>query len=199
MKLANLFLALLFGLGSFEASGQCPPGQDSVRVEINHNNYFSDISWKITNLDGDVEYGAGVLHDTATNVFIACVPADQCVRFTISAGLSGLFPDGWYRLFVNDTLVYQRLNGSFQWATESVELNCTPGTTCASPLYLSLGANTTPSAEEAWYSFTPTNTGVYVFATCDAVCPTKIWVYDRCAGIFVSEIQLGTIAYTLNG
>jgi len=199
MKLAPLFIAFLFGFFFFEASAQCPPGHDSIRVEINHNNFFFEISWKITNLDGDIEYGTGTLQDTATNVFTCCVPADQCVRFTITGGFSGLFPDGWYRLFVNDTLVYARLNGSFQVQTETVELNCTPGSSCVSPVYLSLGTGAAPTAEETWYSFTPADTGVYVFATCGAACPTKIWVYDRCAGIFTSEIQLGTIAYTLDG
>ncbi len=199
MKLAPLFFALLFGFGFFQALAQCPPGHDSVRVEINHNAFFQEISWKITNLDNNIEYGSGTLQDTATNVFTCCVPADECVRFTISGSLSGLFPDGWYRLFVNDTLVYERLNGSFQMQTESVELNCTPGISCVSPLYLSLGTNNTPTADEAWYSFTPTETGVYVFTTCGADCPTKIWVYDRCAGIYVSNIQLGTIAYSVDG
>ncbi|MDO8367711.1 MAG: lysyl oxidase family protein [Saprospiraceae bacterium] len=199
MKSAHFFLALLFGFISFEASAQCPPGQDSVRVEINHNNFFFEISWEITSLDGSIEYGSGMLQDTATNVYTVCVPADQCVKFTIFGGFSGLFPDGWYRLYVNDTLVYARPNGSFQVQTETVEINCPPGSSCVSPIYLSLGAGTTPTAEETWFSFTPVDTGFYVFATCGAVCPTKIWIYDRCAGIFISEIHLGTIYYSKNG
>ncbi|MFN0215223.1 MAG: lysyl oxidase family protein [Saprospiraceae bacterium] len=199
MKSAPVFLALLLSFISFNTSAQCPPGQDSVRVEINHNNFFFEVSWEITSLDGNIEYGSGMLQDTATNVFTVCVPADQCIKFTINGGFSGLFPDGWYRLYVNDTLVYKRLNGSFQVQTESVELNCTPGSSCISPVFLSLGTNTTPTAEETWFSFTPADTGVYVFATCGAMCPIKIWVYDRCAGVFISEIQLGTIAYSLDG
>ena len=196
MKSSYLFLAVLFCFTSLKALAQCPPGQDSVRIEINHNDYFDEISWNLKSLDGSVEFGTGVLVDTATNVFTICVPADQCVKFTIFADFSGLYPDGWYRLYVNDTLVYARLNGSFVGKMESVVLNCTPGTSCVSPLYLNLGANTTPTAGETWFSFVPADTGMYLFATCDAVCPTKIWVYDRCAGIFISEIQLGTIAYS---
>ena len=199
MKLVQLFFALFLGSISFNAMAQCPTGSDSIRVEINHNNYFAEISWAITNVDGNIEYGAGALQDSTTNVFICCVPADECVKFTIFGDVAGLFPDGWYRLYVNDTLVYSRLNGSFKTATESVVLNCSPGTSCVSPINLSLGAGTTPTGGDTWFCFTPLDTGSYVFATCDAVCPTKIWVYDRCAGIFVSEIQLGTIAYSLDG
>lgn len=199
MKFAPLIIALFLSMISIKAWGQCPPGQDSIRVEINHNNFFADISWKITSLDGNIQYGNGLLQDTATNVFIVCVPKDQCVNFCIKSLSSGLFPDGWYRLFVNDTLVYQRLKGSFSTAMETVKLNCPAGTSCVSPVYLGLGSGLTPTAGETWFSFIPQDTGVYVFATCGAACPTKIWVYDRCAGVFISEIYLGTIAYTTDG
>lgn len=200
MRSTQQLLALLFGLLSVQLSAQCPPGQDSMRLEINTDSYYYEESWTVTSVDGSVVYGAGTVPDSATHYFTYCIPADQCVVFTLmDDAWDGFFPDGYYRLYVNDTLVFERLNGSFWGASESVSLNCPPGTSCTSPIYLSPGSGATPSGEEAWYSFTPTATGTYAFATCDAECPTKIWVYDQCANIFISEEQLGTIFYAETG
>ncbi|MFN0174688.1 MAG: lysyl oxidase family protein [Saprospiraceae bacterium] len=199
MKLLLLFLAFLFGFTDFQTSAQCLPGQDEVRLEINSDWYYFELSWTVTNLDGSVVYGTGTLPDSTTHNFFYCVPPDQCARFTIidNSG-DGFFPDGWYRIFVNDTLVYTSKTGSY-FSAETVTFNCPPGTSCVSPIYLSPGSGFSPTAEEVWYSFTPADTGMYVISTCDATCPTKIWVYDRCAGIFISEDQLGTIYYAENG
>lgn len=199
MKLLRLFLAFFFGFTVFQANAQCPPGQDDVRLEINSDYAFYELSWTIANQDGTVVYGTGTLPDSTTHSFNYCVPPDQCARFTIvdDAG-DGFFADGWYRIFVNDTLVYTSKTGSY-FITESVDFNCPPGASCISPIYLGLGSGVSPTADEVWYSFTPADTGMYVIATCDATCPTKIWVYDRCTGIFISENQLGTIYYAENG
>ncbi len=199
MRLTQIFFALLFGVLAHRASAQCP-GQDQVRLEINTDSYYYEEHWTMTSLDGLVVYGSGVVPDSATHSFTYCVPADQCVRFTLFDNASdGFFPDGYYRIFVNDTLVYSRLDGNFYGASESVDFNCPPGTSCISPLYLALGNGTTPTNEETWYTFTPADTGTFVIATCGAACSTKIWVYDRCENIFISENQLGAIYFAESG
>ena len=200
MKLAPLYLAFLFSLSAWHASAQCAAGQDEVRLEINTDFYFEEESWQITSLDGSVVYGSGTVPDSATHSFNYCVPADLCIKFTLFDDANdGFFPDGYYRLYVNDTLVFERLDGSFFGTLESVNFNCPPGTSCTSPLYIPTGSGTTPTANEVWYSFTPSDTGTYVITTCDASCPTKIWVYNRCAGIFIAENNLGTIYYADSG
>lgn len=200
MKLTQAFLASLLSFFAFHAAAQCPPGQDVVRLEINTDRYFYEESWTFSNEDGSVIYGTGTVPDSATHVFTYCVPDNQCAKFTImdTAG-DGFFPDGYYRIFINDTLVYARLNGSFFGLMESVIFNCPPGSSCSSPVYLTPGTGATLSGNETWYSFTPADTGTYFIETCDAVCPTKIWVYDRCAGIFIAENQLGAIFYATTG
>lgn len=200
MRSTQLFLASFLFFTSFQnVAAQCV-GQDSVRVEINSDSYYYEVSWNVTSLDGSIMYGAGTLPDSATHVFTYCIPANQCATFTIlDSAADGLFPDGWYRLFVNDVLVYERLNGTFWGYMESVNVNCPPGTSCVSPLFLTVGSGVTPSNNETWFSFTPADTGTYVITTCDAACPTKIWVYDRCAGILIDENQLGTIFYAEDG
>ncbi len=199
MRLVQLLTALLFGLLATQLSAQCP-GQDSVRLEINTDSYYYEESWKLTSADDAILYASGTMPDSATHVFKVCVPVKECIKFTImDSANDGFFPDGFYRIFVNDTLIYERLNGSFFGPSESVIFNCPPGSSCTSPIYLNVGAGTTPSGNETWYSFTPPSTGTYVLSTCDAVCPTRIWVYDKCAGIFISEDQIGTIFFGNSG
>ncbi len=181
--------------------GQCPVGFDSVRLEINLDFAYYEENWEITNLDGTEVYGVGTVPDSDTHIFTYCVPANQCVKFTIyddSFLGDGFFPDGYYRLYVNDALVYSSVVGSF-FAIESIKFNCPPGTVCASPIDLTTGVWVTPTSDETWFSFTPVDTGNYMFSSCGAACSTKIWVYDKCEGIFLSENQLGTIAYSEDG
>ncbi len=199
MKLTYLFLAFLFGFNVLQSSAQCPPGEDEVRLEFNSDLYFYELSWTVANEDSSVVFGTGTLPDSSTHNFFYCIPADQCATLTIvDNAADGFFPDGWYRIYLNDTLAYASKVGSY-FSTESVRFNCPPGTSCTSPIFLSPGTGTSPTADEVWYSFTPADTGMYVIATCEAACPTKIWVYDLCAGIFISEDQLGTIYYAKNG
>ncbi len=199
MRLRYLFLALSFASLAFQVLAQCPPGQDEIRIEINSDSFFGNQSWMLTSEDGAIVYGAGTLVDSSTNTFIFCVPSSECVKFTImDSANDGFFPDGVYRLYVNGNLAYTSKVGSF-FATESVVFNCAPGISCNGPIILTTGSGTTPTAEETWYSFTPVDTGRYVFTTCGAVCHTKIWVYNQCTGILISENLLGAIYYTDTG
>ena len=201
MSIKQLFLALLFGLIAFHASAQCPPGMDEVRLEINTDYYFYEEYWTFTSQDGSALYGAGTVPDSATHNFTYCVPDNQCVRFSLYDNADdGFYPDGYYRLFVNDTLVFERLDGNFWGPLEIVDFNCAPGTSCTNPFYRSgPGTGSASPDNETWYSFTPADTGTYVIATCDAACPTKIWVYDRCMGTLINENNLGTIFYAEDG
>ncbi|MFN0034509.1 MAG: lysyl oxidase family protein [Saprospiraceae bacterium] len=201
MRSAHFLLSFFLFFASFlSAFAQCPAGQDSVRVEINSDFYYDEVSWAITSLDGSIVYGAGTLPDAETHSYTYCVPSAECVRFTImDDAADGMFPDGWYRLFVNENLVHESIVGTSFGYMESVSINCPPGTSCNSPLDLSVGAGTTPTGDEVWYSFTPDSTGTYFIATCDAACPTKIWVYGQCVGIFIAENQLGTVFYADSG
>ena len=114
MKLTQVFLALILLFNAVQAAAQCAPGQDVVRLEINTDRYFYEESWTFSNEDGTEIYGTGTVPDSATHFFTYCLPDNQCAKFTImdEAG-DGFFPDGYYRIYVNDTLVYSRLNGSF--------------------------------------------------------------------------------------
>ncbi len=199
MRLTTYFLAFFLCSFARQALAQCDPEQNTIRLEINTDSYYWEQSWKITSEDGTITYGTGTVPDSETHQFIYCVPEGACVKFVITdSSKDGFFPDGYYKLFVNDVLAYTSVTGSY-FDVETVIFNCPAGTSCSSPIYLTTGTGFTPTNEETWFSFTPIDTGNYVFTTCGAACKTKIWGYETCAGIFLSEIYLGTIFYADSG
>jgi len=196
--LRSLF-AFALALHASSTTAQCPPGQDEVRLEIDTDGFFSEIRWVLSNVDSTAVYGTGTVPDASIHNFYYCVPAGECVKFTIvDSNGDGLFPDGYYRIYVNGVLAFASQVGSF-FKIQRTVFNCPPGTSCASPILLDYGNWTTPDGTETWFRFTPVENGTYVLSSCDAGCPTKIWMYDRCAGIFIAEDNLGTISYTTDG
>ncbi len=60
------------------------------------------------------------------------------------------------------------------------------------------GAHTAPAAE-TWYTFTPAQTGFYAISTCTGnTCDTRIWLYDHCQDLLVTDNNEGTIYYSDN-
>ncbi|MFM9951877.1 MAG: lysyl oxidase family protein [Saprospiraceae bacterium] len=169
-----------------------------VQIEINTDVYYYEENWMLTNLDGSIIYAAETPPDSTANSYFICVPDSQCVKFTVwDSANDGFSPDGWYRILVNNELIYY--DNVFTNDVESVTFNCQVGASCTTPIFIDTGSGTTPGPGETWFSFTPTSTGSYVFSTCGAACLTKIWVYDKCAGIFLSETLLGTIFFAESG
>ncbi len=200
----HLLLVLWTSLWSFSTSlfAQCPAGQDSVRLEIDPDQYFMEISWELTNLDGSVVYATGNCINQDYAVFNYCVPDAGCVVFRIKDSYGdGVKPDGFYRLLVNDTLIQENLSGNYNFG-ENVYFGCPPGSFCDSPFVVDTGTYITPAdLPEVWYSFTPADTGTYQISTCfaDNLCSTQIWLYDHCAGITLSNDQTGANFYADGG
>jgi Lysyl oxidase len=193
-----LFLLLFLSNSGFS---QCPNGQIAVRLEINPDQYFQEVSWRFTNADASVIFSQGGCVNENLAVFNYCLPNNDCIVFSIVDDFGdGLIPDGFYKLFVNNVLFHQNLTGDYL-AGESVRFNCPQGSFCDNPFVAILGTQSTPTDAEAWYVFTPADTGTYKISTCDLdnSCLTKIWVYDHCAGITVSNNQTGANFYAEDG
>jgi hypothetical protein len=196
--LPALGLAFLF---SIAVHAQCGPGESAVRLEIDPDSYWYEVSWKLTSLDGTVLHAEGEPAGAAPQVFNYCVPADACVRFTILDEYGdAMAPDGRYRLFADSVLI-QEYDGYNYGFSESVTFNCPPGAFCSNPLPIDTGFHVTPDISDGWYSFIPADTGTYHLSTCDfgIGCATKLWVYDRCQNILVSDNYLGAIFYADEG
>lgn len=191
-------LLLLCNLLAFvSVQGQCPSGQKNIRLEIDPDQYWYEVSWMITNSNGSVLYANGECLNENIDTFNYCVPADGCVVFRIKDTYGdGMLPNGFYKLYVNDILYFENPNGNYTYS-ESTYLGCPPGTFCGSALPIDTGYQVTPGGGEYWYHFVPEANGTYEVNTCRPGnnCPSKIWVYDHCNNISTNNDQTGTIFY----
>jgi hypothetical protein len=186
---------------SFQLQAQCPPGQNALRLEIQPDMYWDEVFWTVTNADGSIVYVSEHCTDEGFAVFDYCLEDGFCHVFRITDTYGdGMVPNGWYRLFLNNTLIHENLGGNYGYG-ENVHFSCPQGTFCDNPFTLDTGTLVTPTADETWYSFVPSQTGTYQLSTCFPAnaCPTKIWVYDHCAGITLSNDQTGAIFYADGG
>ena len=161
-----------------------------------------EVSWQLTNLDGSVVYIRDSCYQPGLTIFNYCLPNTGCTVFRIKDQYGdGLAANGYYRLYLNNVLLHENLDGQYDFG-EKVYFGCAPGGFCALPFILSTGSWVTPAGlAEAWYSFTPADTGTYQISTCFAgnPCPTKIWIYDHCADILLSNDQTGASFYADGG
>ncbi|MCC6281893.1 MAG: T9SS type A sorting domain-containing protein [Saprospiraceae bacterium] len=194
-KYLLLLLCILVAFTTLQA--QCPSGQKSIRLEIDPDQYWYEVSWMITNANGTTVFANGAPADGNQASFSYCVPDNQCVVFRIKDTYGdGMLPNGYYRLYVNDTLTYENPNGDYDYG-ENTYLNCPPGTYCNTAVPTDTGLLATPGGGEYWYHFVPTVNGTYQISTClpGNNCPSKIWVYDHCNNISTNNDQTGTIFY----
>lgn len=176
---------------------QCPAGQKNIRIEIDPDQYWYEVSWTVTNSNGAEVFANGVLSNDDYATFNYCIPADECIVFRMKDSYGdGMLPNGYYKLYVNDILIFENLNGDFDYS-ENTYLNCPIGSYCNAPFPLDTGLWAAAPGGEQWYRFIPAVNGTYQISTCqpDNNCPSKIWVYDHCDNISTNNDQTGTIFY----
>ena len=174
------------------ASAQCISPQVEVQLTILPDEYPGEISWSINNGTSVIASG-GAAGDTF------CVNPGTCLNFTISDaagdGICCSSGQGSYTLKLNGVLIS---SGGNYGAGTSALFNCPPGQDCNSAQIIQPGQFTAETANQ-WYKFTPDSSGMYFISTCgNNTCDTKLWVYDHCAGILISEGNEGTIYYDDN-
>ena len=195
MKMYQLLLAVCLLATTSHLWAQCPPGQNELRLEIQPDEYWYEVSWKVTNQTGSTVLFSGTCANQNFATYQYCVPDNACTVFRIADSYGdGMVPDGFYRLYFNGELIYENIGGNYSTG-ENVYVGCPPGTHCGNPFVLDTGSFVTPTADETWYSFVPADTGTYQLSTCfsENTCPTKIWVYDQCQGITITNNQTGAI------
>lgn len=201
MKISRLLLAICFMATATHLWAQCPPGQNELRLEIQPDEYWYEVSWAVTNQTGSTVFFSGACFNENYATYEYCVPDNVCTVFRIADSYGdGMVPDGFYRLYLNDELIYENIGGNYGTG-EDVYVGCPQGTHCGNPFVLDTGSFSTPTADETWYSFVPADTGTYQLSTCfsENTCPTKIWVYDQCQGITITNNQTGAIFYADGG
>ncbi|TNE62854.1 MAG: T9SS type A sorting domain-containing protein [Bacteroidetes bacterium] len=198
-RILLISLFLVFTIQTLQA--QCQPFETTVRLEIDPDQFWGEISWKFVDLNSGFVFAEGQPSSADPQVFEYCITQGICVVFTISdAHGDGMDPDGSFKLFLDDQLYFEYDGYNFGYE-ENVTFGCPPGGFCTNPLDIGLGNHTTINGYEIWYSFTPQDTGTYRISTCEAQldCPTKIWVYDICQGITVTNDNTGATFYADGG
>lgn len=179
-------------LAGLPASAQCPSGQSEIIVAIVPDQYPGETAWTVRDLSGNLLASGGSVGDTF------CVPANSCVIFKITDtygdGICCNFGNGSYTVFTDG--VMSATGGQFTYS-ETVYLNCPPGSNCSSALpvvedtmYTSVGIST-------WHSFVPDSNGTYNISTCfpSNSCDTRVWVYDHCNNLVWNSDMAGTLFY----
>lgn len=187
----------------------CPVGQSRVRIDIVADNYPQETTWTLKNGATNTVLAAG--NSTGTTL---CVPTGTCLIFRINdtAG-DGIYHNsygyGAYAIYLDQVLIFS--GGTFG-SFEETTFNCAPGFSCSSPLPLTLApigssypitlATVTTSSTEAWYDFTPPETGSYSITTCGSnSCDTRLWLYDMaCNQVTLNDgVEGATFADDNNG
>ncbi|HLP19345.1 MAG TPA: lysyl oxidase family protein, partial [Chitinophagales bacterium] len=131
----------------------------------------------------------------------ACVAAGHCIKFTIydaaNDGLCCAYGNGSYNVTLNGTVV---ASGESFANRQTTYFNCAAGSNCSSSITVGIDTFTAP-APETWYTFTPDTTGTYIISTCNLgnTCDTKLYVYNYCSGLVVSENNQATTLYDDDG
>ena len=201
MKLHKPLLLLSFIIFSQGLFAQCPPGENEIRLEIDPDQYFYEISWTITDLESGFTYVSGDLPLDSAFVFTYCIPDDGCKVFEIIDDYGdGMQPDGYYKVYFNGDLIGSNIGERF-FTSEKINFGCPPGTTCESGIPIDLGAWQTADGKQTWYKFIPQDTGIYKINTCDTLnaCTSKIWVYSTCQNIQISDNVTGADFYADGG
>jgi hypothetical protein len=198
----QLFVVLcLIFLGHF-IHAQCNAGEYKIRIEIDPDENFQETFVGIATPNFDNALYFEDLTIDGLNTFEFCVPENLfCHKvFVYDEGGDGMIGqggnNGWFKIFVNDVLVLENLDGVFSNFV-TVEFNCPPGASCTQAFDAQLGLDTIPDGRETWYSFIPQNTGTYKFNACgfDNFCKVKFWLYGFCQGLNITDNQSGALFY----
>lgn len=201
--LRALFLSITVFFSALSLSAQCDSTEQTLRLRLQPDYYWYEVSWNITNLATGQIIAEGACQNQQLLDLTYCVPKNTCTKFTILDSYGdGIAPDGFYQLFLDSILLHENLTGIYG-SSESYSFNCPPGYNCFTAINVQEGQyQTAPDGSQSWYSFTPSQNGSYLLSTCfpENTCPTKIWVYGtECQYINPTETVAGTLFYSDGG
>ena len=199
MRTVLLAFALLF---SSSILAQDCEGQHTFTVVIQPDAWPYEMSWELTNGDGDLLLEANVANADDT-LFTFCVDSadwEPCMVFTMNDTYGdGLVGDAFYQVWLDGEQLVQG-SGNYGYG-QSHAIDCPPGWTCNEAIGLELGDD--PLTVEAsgnveWWTFTPADNGMYALSSCGSGCDTRLWIYDYCNMNNFDDTNEGSIYYDDN-
>jgi hypothetical protein len=188
-----LLTVVLMCLRPPASNAQCTGVQIPVEISIVPDQYPNEISWTLTS-------GTSMLASGGATGQTICADPATCLTFNIfdssNDGICCNYGNGSYTVKLNGATV---ASGGNYGAGQSTAFNCPPGQDCHSAILISPGLHVAPQRNQ-WYSFSPDSSGMYFISTCGLQnnCNTKLWVYDHCQGLLVTNSNEGTIYYDDN-
>ncbi|MEX1187704.1 MAG: lysyl oxidase family protein [Bacteroidia bacterium] len=186
----RLFTILLVFM-SFSLSAQvtCGEGESQLIVQITPDQYPWEISWNVT-VDGNIIAEGTTVGDTL------CVETGSCVQVRIIDSYGdGIYLPGGYWIYLDGDLV---ANGNSFGSLAEHSVACPPGSACTEAIEIQTGSHTA-TFEDSWFRFDCNASGTYNFSTCDlSTCDTKIWVFESCPTVGLTEGPMGTYAFNDN-
>jgi NADPH-dependent 7-cyano-7-deazaguanine reductase QueF-like protein len=195
--LLSLNILLLF---ASIVSAQCDTSQNViVKITVKTDSFPKDIGWSLFANKNNTILGLNppgtYTEPEFTYIHSFCVPKGQCLRlFLTDTKGDGISYPGLVKIEVNDK-PYSYIS-YFSYAYFEY-INCSEGETCGTPQTISEGKFVTKYASQ-FYSFTPSQSGIYKISTCDSVntCDTKIWIYEECKTFNPDNSILGSFLYS---
>ena len=202
--LSSLVTMALFLGSSAGLFAQCDADQSQVVVEILTDNYPGEITWTLSDANGQLLSG-GPYGSTGTtytdSVCIASADEYPCLQFVINDsygdGICCGYGQGAYTLYLDGVAV---ATGGDYGQQDQVQFDCAPGATCNDAVVLTDAEYGTVTQTEAnfWYTFTPPANGMYQFSSCGTACNTTLYIYDYCNMGNFDDTNEGSIYYDDN-
>jgi len=92
----------------------CPPGQESLKLELKVDQYYNETAWTLKDFGTDtiideVDYGEAYDEPHETEEHFFCVPRDACIQFTIrdsyGDGICCVNGKGYYKFWKNGIVI----------------------------------------------------------------------------------------------
>ncbi|HRI50714.1 MAG TPA: hypothetical protein PLW65_11080, partial [Pseudomonadota bacterium] len=155
MKKILPLLTLLLALTASNINAQCP-GQSTVVITVNPDNYPAEISWTLKDAGNNIIASDNTITGGVANITTVCIPNTSCVTFTMfdsfGDGICCAYGNGSYTVTLNGTLVASGASYASQQATS---FNCGPGQSCNSAIPVVTNTLYTAPDVNYWYSFKP--------------------------------------------
>lgn len=191
-------LSFLLAMGCLPLRAQSPCEDSTLlalTIELLTDQFANETSWLVSGSDGTVYgiAGGGTYSNNSLYIEEVCIPDSTCITVSILDSYGdGIFSPGYAMVALEGDTLFR--NGNFGSA-HVLEFNCGPGESCDMAIPVDTGLYLA-TYDNSWYVFTPDTVGAYTISTCGlAGCDTKIWIYDSCEGIFITEDNTGTLFY----
>lgn len=180
-------------------ASNCDSSQFEIIVNVFTDQWGYETSWSLTDQNGNVLLNteAYTYGNNQSYTQSICVDSTLCLNF--------LFQDNnddggaTYQIRKDGEIIASGGGDDFE-SSIYLNFNCDSesNSICVIAEEIEEGIHLAP-AVNSWYLFSPDDIGEYKITTCEGnICDTKIWVYDFCNEIVLSDGTQGTIYYSDN-